>query len=132
MIESGISRSYKTELLRGIHSENDEYYMALYTDSANIGPQTQRYSSDGEVAADGYEKGGKRVGLNVSALGYGAVLTLDEQVWENATITAGGSMIYNASKDGRAVAVMSFGENVSSVNGKFTVTPVSGQLIRIV
>ena len=132
MIESGVCRTYKVDVLRGIHSEDDTYYMALYTDAANIGPQTERYSPNGEIVGSGYEQGGKKIDLRVVSDAYGAAITFDEQVWEIATIAANGSMIYNASKGNRAVAVMAFAEEVSSVNGKFTVKSDSGQLIRII
>lgn len=132
MIESGVCRTYKFDLLRGVHSEDDTYYMALYTDAAQIGPETERYSPQGEVRGSGYDAGGKKVALEVVRDTYGASLIFKEQVWEVATISAKGSMIYNASKNNRAVAVMGFEEEVSSVNGKFTVKSDSGQLIRII
>lgn len=132
MIESGICRSYKVDLLRGLHSEDDAYYMALYDDTASIGPETKRYSSAGEVTGTGYDKGGKQIGLRVVPSEYGAAILLDDPVWETATIAANGCLIYNATKDNRAVAAFSFGDQVSSVNGKFTVELSSGQLIRIV
>lgn len=132
MIESGICRAYKLDVLRGIHSVDDDYYMALYTSAANLSSETERYSPDGEASGPGYEAGGKQIELQVIPRSYGAAITIGTQVWETATIAASGCMIYNASKGNRAVAVMAFGEEVSSVNGKFTVESETGQLIRIV
>ncbi len=132
MIENGVCRTYKADLLRGVHSEEDTYYIALYTDSASIGPETERYSSAGEVSGSGYEKGGKQIGLRVMSSDYGADIMLENPTWETATIAANGCLIYNATKGNRAVAVFSFGDEISSVNGKFTVELDSGQLIRIV
>jgi hypothetical protein len=132
MIESGICRSYKVDLLRGVHSEDDSYYMALYNDRADLGPTTEVYSSTGEATGNGYQKGGKKVDLRVLPSEYGAVILIDDLTWEAATIMANGCLVYNATKGNRAVAAFHFGKQVSSVNGQFTVELSSGQLIRIV
>lgn len=131
MIEHGMCRSYKNEILRGIHSDEDTYYLALYDGDANIGPQTQRYTSNGEVKGGGYRPGGKQVKLRVVPDEYGAAIWVENVVWETTSIAARGCLLYNATKGSRAVAVFSFGDEISSVNGNFTVVMDSGQLIRI-
>lgn len=132
MIESGVSRAYKLDILRGEHTEKDSYYMALYTSDADIGPQTERYTAKGEVRGTGYQAGGKSIELKVEPFAYGAAVVVGEQLWDFATITAQGAMIYNASKGNKVVAVMAFENEVSSVNGKFTVKSNTSQLIRII
>jgi len=110
-------------LFQRIHDIGDEYRMALYNDAANLGPDTTVYTAEGEVGGRGYEAGGIAL-ENVRPIGEG--LGFDEPVWRASTIAATGCMIYNASKDNRAVAVFSFGGVVESRNGRFFVKTPSG------
>lgn len=99
----------------------DVFKLALYTDAAMLNPQTQIYTPQGEVVAQGYDRGGKvltglHIGLDqdVAVMGW-----RDPVVWENASITAHGALIYNASRGNRALVVVAFGKPISSTDGPF-------------
>ena len=134
-ITSALCNSYKQEILEGVHASTDTYKIALFDSNAGLSASTTAYSTSGEVSGTGYTAGGVTLtgfttGLSTST----AYLTFSDPSWENSTITARGCMIYNSSKSNKAVAVFNFGQNVSSVNGTFTVDfPGAGadSLIRI-
>jgi hypothetical protein len=124
MIIGGKCYSWKLEMAKGIHQETDEYRIALFTEAAFIGPSTTSYSGQaGEVQqGNGYKTGGKALsGFKAVLEGESALVDFDDAIWPNSRIIARGGLIYNASKDNRAVCVLDFGENVTSTNGPFKV-----------
>ena len=121
-ITSAICNSYKQELLEGVHASTDTYKIALYTDAATLSASTTAYSATNEASGTGYTAGGEELaGFTTGRSSSTAYLTFTDPAWSNATITARGCLIYNSSKENKAVAVFDFGQNVSSVNGTFTV-----------
>lgn len=132
-IVSGVCNSYKREILRGVHSENDEYRLALYGESASLSPETTKYSSAGEVMGQGYTAGGLKLsGFTVSGETSGC-LDFDDVKIKEATITACGGLIYNASKGGKAVSVVEFDRPITSTNGPFEVfMPTIGETTSLV
>jgi len=134
-ITSAICNSYKQEILEGVQASTDTYKIALYTDAATLSASTTAYSATNEANGTGYTAGGEELaGFTTGLSGSTAFLTFSDPSWADSTITARGCMIYNSSKSNKAVAVFDFGQNVSSVNGTFTVDfPGSGasSLIRI-
>lgn len=122
MITSGVCITFKKEMLDGTHEAGDNYKMALYSDGADLGPETTQYKDSGEVRGHGYTQGGislsgRRTG-NDGTAGY---LTFSNPRWSPATFTAHGALIYNGSKQNRAVAVINFGKAYTSTNGAFVV-----------
>ena len=100
----------------------DEFWMALYTSAATLSKASTVYTAAGEVVGDGYTAGGKVLtGAAVSLDGDTAVLDFVDPSWPDATITARGAMIYNATQGNKAVAVFDFGANVSSTAAAFAV-----------
>jgi hypothetical protein len=133
-IETALCRSYKAEVMDGVHSLSDEYRMALYTAEANLDAGTEVYNSAGEVEGRGYAAGGMVLtGISSGFSGNAAIINFDQPEWRQATFEAAGALVYNASKDNRAVAALSFGGNVVCRNGRFAVNmPSDGNgLIRI-
>jgi hypothetical protein len=133
-IETALCRSYKAEVMDGVHSLSDEYRMALYTEAAVLDGETKAYTADGEVEGRGYEAGGiVLTGIASGFSGNAAIINFDQPEWRQATFEAAGALVYNASKDNRAVAALSFGGNVVCRNGRFAVNmPSDGNgLIRI-
>lgn len=122
-ITTAICNSYKQEILEGVHSSLDTYKVALYTDAATLSAATTAYSATNEVATgSGYTAGGLTLANFTSGLsGSVAFVTFDDPQWTSASITARGCLIYNSSKSNKAVSVYDFGQNVTSVNGTFTV-----------
>lgn len=124
MITRGICNSFKTELLRGVHQEGDDYKIALYGEAANLSKATTTYTSANEVGPTGdYVAGGKSlVGLTVVLEGDVAILDWDtDPQWSGVTMTARGALIYNASRGNAAVGVLDFGHDVTATNGPFVV-----------
>lgn len=123
-ITQAIPTSFKAEILQGIHDSADTYKMALYTSVATLGASTTAYSATNEVVGTGYTAGGVTLsGFNVTTSGTTAILDFTtDPFWENATITARGALVYNASKSNKAVAIYDFGSDIASTNGDFTVS----------
>lgn len=133
-IETALCRSYKAEVMDGVHSLSDEYRMALYTAEADLDAGTEVYNSAGEVEGRGYDAGGMVLtGISSGFSGNAAIINFDQPEWRQATFEAAGALVYNASKGNRAVAALSFGGNVVCRNGRFAVNmPSDGNgLIRI-
>lgn len=104
-------------------TSGDTFNIALYTSSATLSSATTAYSSSNESSGTGYSAGGAALtNLGVSLSGTTAYLSWDNYTWSNATISAYGALIYNVTKQNRAVAVLSFGATYSSTNGNFTIT----------
>ena len=122
-ITQAIPTSFKAEILQGIHDGADTYKMALYTSVATLGAATTAYTTTNEVVGIGYTAGGVTLsGFNVTTSGTTAILDFNDPFWENATITARGALVYNASKSNKAVAIYDFGSDIASTNGDFTVS----------
>ena len=117
MITAGQCDSFLLESLNGgVHAPDDEYRIALYSSAANLSPQTTRYSSGGEIKAIGYVAGGAELQNRRTGLVNGvAWLNWDNPTW-TGTIAARGALVYNASKDNRAVVVMDFGKEAISTD----------------
>lgn len=127
-IVTGLCETYKRELLEGVHAIGDDYRMALYVDGASIGGATTRYGTDFEASGDGYEAGGMAVpNMRVESTVSEYYIDFDAVVWPRVSVEVDGCLIYNASKDNRAVAVFNFGGTLLARNGKIEVeTPSSG------
>ena len=122
-ILQAIATSFKAEILQGIHDSADTYKIALYTSAATLGATTTAYSATNEVSGTGYTAGGQVLsGFSVTTSGTTAILDFTtDPSWENATITARGALIYNASKANKAVMVLDFGSDKSNSEGTFTI-----------
>lgn len=125
MITAALCTSFKKELLSmDIHRPDDEYKIALYKASAALHKGTKKYTDSGEVdQGGGYQPGGQVLeGFRVSVDKDVAILDWTrDPVWMSSSITARGALIYNASQGNRAVAVLKFDEDISSVNAAFLV-----------
>lgn len=91
--------------------------MALYTANANLGPATLVYAPANEVTGAGYVAGGKVLtGVTISKSGTTAFVDFDDVVWDPASFTARGALIYNESLGGLAIAVLDFGADKTAQN----------------
>lgn len=121
--------SFKAELYEAIHDfTTDVFKIALYTSSADLGPNTTIYTTTGEVAnGNGYTTGGKTLTGATINTGYGtAYISFDTPVtWAGASFTARGALIYNSSKGNKAVAVYNFGldQNAGEANSFNVIMP---------
>ena len=97
------------------------YKIALYTALANLGPTTLAYTSDGEISGGGYTTTGQVLTvIPPSSSNQVAFVSFENAVWNPASFTARGALIYN-STTGAAVAVLDFGSDKTAAN-TFTVT----------
>lgn len=114
--------SFKVQLYEAVHNLlTDNLYMALYTGNASLGAGTLVYTTEDEVTGGGYTPGGVLLtGVTINAYGYTAYVDFDPVVF-NASITARGALIYNATQGNKSIAVLDFGSDKTSTN--FTVTP---------
>src|SRR6185369_15420484 len=122
-ITAAICNSFKKEILGGEHLAADAYKIALYTSAATLDSSTTAYSATNEVTGSGYSAGGIAM-VGYTRAGSGAIQWIDwttDPVWNPATITARGALIYNSSNANKAVAVLDFGSDQISTNGPFTV-----------
>jgi len=115
--------SYKAEILRGTHSDSDRYMLALYTSPDALSEFTKTYAPRGEVAGAGYRAGGKQLqNMRVVQDGSSVILTFDDVTWADATIqNVCCGLIYNATKQNKAVGLVVLAQRASSTNGPFTV-----------
>ena len=122
MITQTATTSFTEELLQGIHDfSNDTFKIALYTASADLGADTTAYTTTEEITGTGYTAGGVTLsGVAVSSSSGVSFIAFNNAVWNPATFTARGALIYNSSKSNRSVAVLNFGADKTSTSS-FTV-----------
>ena len=136
--------SFKKELLQGKHdftNGEDQFKLAMYTNSASFNAGTTAYTTSNEVSGAGYNAGGGTL-ANVTPLTSGTTAYADftDLTFSNATVTARGALIYNSQFGGgsgtaNTVVVLDFGSDKTSTAGDFTIqfpTPdASNAIIRI-
>ena len=122
-IQQTLTTSFKQQILLGEHDlETDTLKLALFTAFATLGPDTTVYDTSYEVVGTGYTAGGNiltGVSINTSANGV-VYVDFANSVWNPASFTARGGLIYNASKSNKSIAVLDFGADKTCSN-TFTV-----------
>ena len=114
--------SFKKQLYEAVHNlPTDNLYMALYVATAYLNQDTLIYTTEGEVTGGGYIAGGVLLtSVTINSSGYTAYVSFNP-VNFNASVTARGALIYNASQGNKSIAVLDFGSDKTSTD--FTVTP---------
>ena len=142
-ITTAMCNSFKQELLGGVHDlDTHTLKIALIKPSptGSFNKATTNYSqltsSSDEATGTNYSAGGQALGSPVISLsGDTALVDFADEVFTNLTITAAGAILYNSSASNKAIAVFSFGSNVASTAGDFTVifptADASNAVIRI-
>lgn len=115
--------SFKRQVLLGEHDlDTDVLKIALYTDLADLGPNTTVYSSTAEVSGAGYSSGGLTLTNVTVSQGDGiAYVDFDDPIWAGSSFTTRGALIYNTSKSNKAIFVLDFGKNQTMVNETFRI-----------
>ncbi len=135
MIVQGVCGSFRAELLNGYHAFSsayrtaDTFKIALYYDTANLGPDTTTvYTTTGEISATGYTAGGLILTPTAPAYsGATAYESFANAVWSSSNIVTAGALIYNFTQGNKAVCILNFGGNKTPTGGVFTVQfPVNG------
>lgn len=123
MISQTQTTSFKEELFKGIQNlSTDTLYIALYTALADIGPDTTAYTTSGEITGTGYTAGGIALtGVTINNYDGTVYINFNNAVWNSASFTARGALIYNVSKANRSIAVLDFGADKTCSN-TFTIT----------
>lgn len=115
--------SVKSDWLQGVHQPGDVYMMALYVEGSGMSVVATHYTPKGETSGQGYNAGGTvLIGTKYGASAGRSWLSFDDAKWTNATFSARYALIYNATKQNKAVAMFDFGEKVSSTNAPFKVS----------
>ena len=142
-ITTAMCSSFKEELLGGVHDlDTHTLKLALIKPSptGSFGAATTNYSqltsSSDEASGTNYTAGGQNLdSASITLSGTTAFVDFADEVFSNLTITAAGAIIYNSSASNKAIAVFSFGSNVASTAGDFTVifptADASNAVIRI-
>jgi len=142
-ITTAMCNSFKQELLGGVHDlDTHSLKIALIKPSptSSFSKATTNYSdltaNSDEATGTNYSAGGQVLDSPVISLsGDTAIVDFADEVFSNLTITAAGALLYNSSASNKAIAVFSFGSNVASTAGDFTVifptADASNAVIRI-
>lgn len=119
-VRAGVCLAFLEAILRGDGPQvTDQFKLAIYTPQAEISPTTAAYTPVGEVTAAGYPPGG--VALSGATVGRdrGTVFLDFADTWlPAATYEAAGGLIYDATRDNLAVAVLRFGDHPLQVQGQ--------------
>lgn len=121
-LRQGLTTSFKKEILLGEHNlESNTLKIALYTALATLDENTTEYTTTNEITGTGYTAGGEALsGVSVSTSGLIAYVSFDNVVWDPASFTARGALIYNASVSNKSIAVLDFGSD-KQTSTKFTI-----------
>ena len=142
-ITTAMCTSFKSELLGGTHDlDTDSIKLALIKASpaGTYGAATTNYSdvtgNSDEASGTGYSAGGAVLdSVTISVSGTTAIVDIADEVFTNATISADGCIIYNATASNAAICVIDFGGTKTSTAGDFTITfptaDASNAIIRI-
>ena len=139
-IYQGQCTSFKQELFNGYHAFSsafraaDTFMIALYTSAASLSYATTVYSATNEIAGTGYSAGGVVLTPTAPASsGMVAYLSFDDVSWPASTITANGALIYNSTQGNRAVFVLAFGNDKTTVNQTLLIAfPTNGSTTSVV
>ena len=125
MITAALCNSFKQGLLEGKFdfsaTTTHAFKIALYTSAADLGASTTTYTTTGEASGTGYTAGGETltISVNPTLSGNVAYLNFANISWPVTAITARGALIYKS--DGAAIAVLDFGQDVTTSSGAFQV-----------
>jgi len=122
MIYQTLTLSFKEQILKGEHDLlTDTLKLALYYSTADLSEDTTVYTATGEVSGTGYSAGGVVLtGVSINKLNDVVYVNFNNAVWNPASFTSAGGLIYNASKSNKSIAVLSFGNDKVATNS-FTV-----------
>ena len=128
-ITTAMCNSFKQELLGGVHDlDTDTLKIALIKASpaGTYGAATTNYSditdNSDETIGTNYTAGGQVLDTPVITLDSGvAFVDFADEIFSDATMSADGALIYNASKANRAIATFDFGGTVTSTSGDYTI-----------
>lgn len=117
-ITQGVTNQFKTGLPSGTFNfSTDSFKIALYTGAADIGPTTGAYTATNEITGTGYVAGGKALTVSVQPTtgsdpnNTTAYLSFDNAIWDPASFTCRGAIIYKVGGGDPTVCVLDFGSD---------------------
>jgi hypothetical protein len=124
--------SFKVELLQAVHNfgptSPNTFKIALYTANASLDQSTTAYTTSNEIVGTGYTAGGNTLVISTSPTSdsgtYGVTtvyISFANTSWTNASFTARGALIYNATQSNKSVAVLDFGSDKVVSNDTFQI-----------
>jgi hypothetical protein len=125
MISQQLCNVFKLNVLKGLEDFDTgsiyTYKIALYTANAELNADTLTYTTIEEISGTGYTAGGAILTKITPTLsGSTAIVSFENVVWNPASFTTGGALIYNTTTNA-AVAVLNFGES-KTASATFTIT----------
>lgn len=125
-ISQTLCTSFKAQLYEAVHNlVTNTIKIALYTSNATLDESTTVYTTANEITGTGYTAGGVvMTGITVSTSGQIAYVNFANASWSGA-LTARGALIYNASQSNKAIAVLDFGADKTSVTTFLVTMPAN-------
>lgn len=116
---------FKYGLLNGLFKFDgtQDYYIALYNNTATLDANTTTYTTSGEISGSGYVAGGALLTPTEGISDGVAYVTFSDVTWYGA-YTVRGALIYQAG--GAAVCVLDFGNDKVSQNSFTVQFPIAG------
>lgn len=140
-IQQGATNTFKTGLPSGTFNfSSDTFKIALYSNTADLGPTTSAYTTSGEITGSGYTAGGETLTVSVTPttgndpFNTVAYLSFANATWSPATFTARGALIYKSGGGDPTVCVLDFGGDktcTTSFEVQFPAANSTSAIIRI-
>lgn len=137
----GATNTFKTGLASGTFNfASDTFKIALYSDTASLGPTTSAYTTDGEITGTGYTAGGNTLTVSVTPTtgadptNTTAYLSFSNSTWDPAAFTCRGALIYKSGGGNPTVCVLDFGGDKTcstSFEVQFPAASSTSAIIRI-
>jgi hypothetical protein len=137
----GATNTFKTGLASGTFNfASDTFKIALYSDTASLGPTTSAYTTDGEITGTGYTAGGNTLTVSVTPTtgadptNTTAYLSFSNSTWNPAAFTCRGALIYKSGGGNPTVCVLDFGGDKTcstSFEVQFPAASSTSAIIRI-
>lgn len=137
----GATNTFKTGLASGTFNfASDTFKIALYSDTASLGPTTSAYTTDGEITGTGYTAGGVTLTVSVTPTTGAdptntvAYMSFSNATWSPAAFTCRGALIYKSGGGNPTVCVLDFGGDKTcstSFQVQFPAASSTSAIIRI-
>jgi hypothetical protein len=119
--------SFKAEVAQALHNfttgTGNVFKLALYTASANLGPETTVYTTSGESSGTNYSAGGIALtNITPTTSGTTGYWSFENATFSNVTLTCAGALIYNSTNGNRAVCVLNFGGTITKTASNLVIT----------
>lgn len=119
--------SFKAEVAQALHNfttgTGNVFKLALYTASANLGPETTVYTTSGESSGTNYSAGGIALtNITPTTSGTTGYWSFEDATFSNVTLTCAGALIYNSTNGNRAVCVLNFGGTITKTASNLVIT----------